>query len=477
MPSETTLNAKNLAGLGADRLAELLLELAEGDAAAKRGLRMELASRNGGDVGAEIRKRFTSLAKSRSFIDWRKIRDLAYDLDMQRTAIMTYVAPTKPADAFDLLWRMLEMAPKIYERCDDSNGTISNVMSSALEDLGAVAGQAKLQPGKLTERVFEGVCANNYGQFDGLIALMAEALGQQGLGLLKAKFEELEANPPAKPSKDERRIIGYGSGGPMYEDDFEARHHARTVKSALTDIADALGDVDGYIARFSDEDCTNPAIAAGIAERLLGIQRAEEAMAVLAGAEAKSQNGGHWPDWLRVKIDALDAMGRTDEAQAERWATFERTLSSAYLRAYLKRLPDFDDEEMESKALADASRYPSFHNALWFMIDWPAHAVAGELVLARHGEIDGNNYGLLTPAADALEQNYPLAATLLLRAMIDYTLDKAKSTRYGHAVRHMQTCEHLAKRVESFGDHAGHDAFVAGLRLRHGRKSGFWGAD
>jgi hypothetical protein len=54
MASETTLNAKNLAGLGADRLAELLLELAQGDAAAKRGLRMELASRNGGDVGRKF---------------------------------------------------------------------------------------------------------------------------------------------------------------------------------------------------------------------------------------------------------------------------------------------------------------------------------------------------------------------------------------------------------------------------------------
>jgi len=477
MPSETTLNAKNLAGLGADRLAELLLELAQGDAAAKRGLRMELVSRNGGDVGTEIRKRLKSIAKSRSFVDWRKIRKLAHDLDIQRTAIMTHVAPAKPAEAVDLLWRMLEMAPKIYERCDDSNGAIGSVISMTLDDLGSIAGSAKLEPGTLAERVFEGVCANDYGQFDGLIALMAEALGDDGLGVLKARFEEFSAKPPVKPSKEERRVIAFGSGGPMYEDDYVARHHARTVKSALTEISDALGDVDGYIARFSDEDRANPAIAAGIAERLLGVQRAEEAMAALAGAEDKSQNGGHWPDWLRVKIDVLDALGRADEAQAERWAIFERTLSSECLRSYLKHLPDFDDEEAESKALADVSLYPNFHHALSFMIDWPALDLAAEMVLARHGEIDGNIYSLLTPAADALEQSYPLAATLMLRAMVDYSLDNAKSTRYGYAARHLQTCEYLAKRIESFGDHAEHDAFVAGLRLRHGRKSGFWGAD
>ena len=125
----------------------------------------------------------------------------------------------------------------------------------------------------------------------------------------------------------------------------------------------------------------------------------------------------------------LDALGRADEAQAERWAIFERTLSSECLRSYLKHLPDFDDEEAESKALADVSLYPNFHHALSFMIDWPALDLAAEMVLARHGEIDGNIYSLLTPAADALEQSYPLAATLMLRAMVDYSLDNAKSTR------------------------------------------------
>jgi hypothetical protein len=396
---------------------------------------------------------------------------------MQRTAIVTHVAPTKPSDAFDLLWRMLEMAPKIYERCDDSNGTIGAVISMTLDDLSAISGQAKLEPSKLAERVVEGVCANEYGQFDGLIAMMATALGKHGLGLLRTRFEEMEANPLVKPDKAERRIIAYGTGGSMDEYDFEASHRARLVKSALTDIADALGDVDGYIARFSDEDRTNPAVSARIAERLLGVHRAEEAMAVLAGAEAKSQNGGHWPDWLRVKIDALDALGRTNEAQAQRWAAFERTLSSDYLRAYLKQLPDFDDEEAESKALAKAQQYANFHHALWFMLDWPALDFAAKLVLSRHDEIDGNIYELLTTAASALEQDYPLAATLMLRAMIGYALDRAKSTRYGHAARHLQTCEYLAKRIESFGDHGGHDTFVAGLRLRHGRKAGFWGAN
>jgi hypothetical protein len=44
---------------------------------------------------------------------------------MQRDAILKHVAPTRPDEAFDLLWRLLDLAPSIYERCDDSNGRLA----------------------------------------------------------------------------------------------------------------------------------------------------------------------------------------------------------------------------------------------------------------------------------------------------------------------------------------------------------------
>ncbi|WP_353228762.1 DUF6880 family protein [Novosphingobium sp.] len=477
MASEKTLNAKNLAALGAERLADLLLELATGDAAAKRRLRLELASRSGGsDVAAEIRKRLATIAKSRSFVDWRKIKPLAQDIEMQRAAIMDHVAPTNPVEAFDLLWRILTMAPSIYARCDDSNGVIGSVISLALADLGVVSVQARLAPATLADRVFQGVCANDHGQFDGLIALMAMPLGRDGLEILQARFSELAARPPARPRPDERRLIGLGNSGPLSDDDGDAGNHARTIQSALTEIADALGDVDAYAACFSAEERTNPAIAARIAQRLLGADRAVEAMSALGTAEPRFRKGGHWPDWQSVRIDTLDALGRSDDAQTERWAGFEQSLNADYLRAVIKRLPDFDDEEAEMRALAYVSAHPDFNQALAFLINWPAHDLAAKLVLARQGELDGNRYDVLTPAADALEQRHPFAATLMLRAMIDFSLIHARHKRYGHAARHLQTCEQLSKRIDDFGDRRDHAAYVAHLRRLHGRRSGFWNA-
>lgn len=477
MPSEKTFNAKNLAALGADRLAELLLELASGDAAAKRRLRLELASQSGGeDVVAEVRKRLATIAKSKSFVDWHKVRALAKDLEAQRTAIMKHVAPTKPADALDLLWRLLEIAPSIYERCDDSNGTIGDVMDEVLENLGEVAKSAKPSAEKLAERVFVSVCANDYAQFDGLIEEIAEALGKDGLGLLKGKFETLAGTPPVKPKGQERRVLAISSRGTIYEDDYAGDRHARLIRSALTEIADALGDVDGYAARFSDAEQANPAIAADIAERLLNAGRAPEALTALAKADPDAGRSRRWPDCERVRIAVLDELGRGAEAQAERWAIFERDLNADYLRAYLKGLPDFDDEDAETRAIAHAGDYAGFHQALAFLIEWPTHDAAAALILTRRGELDGDHYELLTPAADALDQRHPLAAMLMLRAMIDFALDRARSKRYGHAARHLKTCMYLSERIDDWRGHPDHDEWVAGLQLRHGRKTAFWNA-
>lgn len=476
MASDKTLNCKNLTALGAERLAELLLELTAGDAAAKRRLRLELASRSGGaDVALEVRKRLAAIGKSRSFVDWQKIRALAADLDMQREAILKHIAPTRPAEAFELLWRLLDLAPSIYERCDDSNGTIGGIMTEALNDAGTIAMEAKPDPSHLADRVLSAVNTNDYGQFDGVIGLMAGALGADGLALLKARFEEMAA-APVKPKAADQRVISISTHGPVLQDDFEARYKARRVQTALTEIADALGDVDGYAARFSAEERTNPKIAADIAERLLGSHRPADAMAALNVAASNSENGGHWPDWQRMRIDVLDALGQSGEAQSARWAMFEQNLSADYLRAHLKHLPDFDDEEAENRALDYVRGHSDFYRALGFLMEWPAHGLAAELVLQRHAELDGDHYWLLTSAAETLEQREPLAATLMLRSMIDFSLDRAKYKRYGHAARHLQTCFYLAKRIEDFGEHLDHATYVAGLKARHGRKSGFWNA-
>jgi hypothetical protein len=105
MVSRKTLNARNLEALGARRLAELLIEIGTGNAAAKRRLRLELASAESPAAAArEVRKRLTAIRRSRAFLDWRKRRDLVDDLETQRKTIVHQVAEADATEALDVMW-------------------------------------------------------------------------------------------------------------------------------------------------------------------------------------------------------------------------------------------------------------------------------------------------------------------------------------------------------------------------------------
>ena len=58
--------------------------------------------------------------------------------------------------------------------------------------------------------------------------------------------------------------------------------------------------------------------------------------------------------------------------------------------------------------------------------------------------------------------------------MVDFTLTKARSSRYRHAARHFLECASLASSIADFGAFETHGAYAARLKAEHGRKSGFW---
>jgi len=377
----------------------------------------------GGDIiAAEIGKRITALRSARSFIDWQKRREFVRDLDLQRAMIADRVAPTHADLALDLMWRFLDLAEPVINRVDDSTGSVGDVFRSACEDLGAIAVKAKPDPVGLADRVFTAVRANDYGVYDGLVPIMLPALGDAGAAHLKSRLAQALADRSKAGGRDWR---------------------ADAARRALQDIADSQADVDAYITLVPVAERSRPHAGAEIGRRLLAAGRAAEALAALEAARPKQRTAparddedlylagyGGGSAWEEAYIEALDATGQPEQAQRLRWAAFEDRLSSTQLRAHLKRLRDFDDVEAEDRAKQHALGFGSFSAALHFFQEWPDQAGAARLVLTRAPEIDGNLYFLLDPAAQLIEGKHPLAATLLRRAIIEDTLDGAKSTRY-----------------------------------------------
>lgn len=463
MPPKKTLNAKNLEALGAERLAELLIEISTGNAVTKRRLRLELAGQEGAaGVAREVRKRLATIARSRSLVEWHNQQSLIDDLETQRRAIVGQVAKRDPAEGLDLMWRFLELAPSVYERCEDG-GAPDGTFERAVNDLGEIAKAAQPDPTALADEGFRALTADSYGLSEPLIRALAPTLGRKGLEHLTRRLQADLSDNSMK-----RRL-------------------------ALMVIADVQGDADAWIAQYDAEKRKNPIIAAAIARRLLAANRAAEAMQALDATEHRAGDREDWDDWLFLqgfewedaRIEALEALGRHADAQQQRWTCFERWLSAEHLRAYLERLPDFDDLEAEERALDHARNFRKPLMALSFLVSWtaldrtsvasqPALDRAADLIARQGTNLDGNGYEILTAAADALSAKHPLAATLALRAMIDFALTRARSSRYKHAARHLTACAKLASAIDDFGAFESHDAYEARLRREHGRKSGFW---
>ncbi|PDT36865.1 hypothetical protein CO671_10680 [Rhizobium sp. M10] len=471
MAAKTTLNAKNLEALGAPRLAELLIEISTGSAAHKRRLRMELAGNQGStEVAREIRKRLGSIARAQSVIEWHKVKTVNADLETQRSAIVTVVAADDPKEAFDLIWQFLAVADSIFHRSNSSDTAFIETFHQACADAGVIARSAGIGIDVLADKVFTALQDNDHGQYDPLIAEMVPALGKDGLERLKGLLVQWLNEPEEKPADADRKIFDWGGSG---LNEIYAKQRQQAARIALQDIADAQDDVDAFIAQQPEETLKVPMVAIAISDRLLLAGRAEEALRILDGVDHRGRFEMPF-EWQEARAETLEALGRGEEAHAYRWQCFEQTLNGEHLRAFLRKLADFDDIEAEEKAFAFAHGYPDVHQALAFFLAWPAAAEAAKLVSRRQAELDGNLYELMTPAAEMLQEKHPLAATIVLRSMIGFALDYGRSSRYRHAARHLAECASLAPHIDDFGKTQPHDAYVNELNRQHGKKHGFW---
>jgi hypothetical protein len=443
------LSAESLERLGTARLAQLVLELSEGNVVVKRRLKIELSGPDG--AGRAVAKRLTTIGNSKSYIDWRKVRVVQGELLDQRAAILELVAPSDPGTALDLMWQFMALARPLLDRALDKNDLLVPMFRETLPMLVSLAVSAKPLPGVLAVHVKDALLDNGYATYDGLLEQISLVLGQEGLDSLKALVSA---------ALDEELPRG------------EKASHIRACSSALQAIADAQGDVDAFIEAFPPQTRNASAVSAQIGARLLKAGRAGEALAYLDASMDDIDKG--FAPWEAARADTLEALGRKDEAQAFRLACFHRNLNADLLRAYIRRLPDFDDEEALDQALVYAQDYPDLTKAITFLIDWPAHKQAAARIIKDGDQLDGNAYDWLSELGKTLEDNHPLAATLVRRAIVAFTLTNAKTKRYKYAARHIRACAKSAAHIDDWHGHDDHETWLTPLMAEHARKFGVW---
>lgn len=399
---------ENLARLGPERLSQLLMAEAELRPELKRRLRMELAGGQGpAHLAAELDKRLNSLATSRSRIGWRTRPAFLRELEDLRVQIAERLAALDRPMARERMWLFVGLARRTASRVRSRDEELAEVFRAGAESLGGLLGDADVEAS--AEALTQLILADPLGWTDRLGAVLDPAPP----ALATATLARFAAAPKAIPG---RAIL-------------------------LRQLADAAGDIDAFRATFTDEALASPGVAAEVARRLLAAGRVEEAGQALerAGPQRKaSRLFGARPasaeidfDWESVLIDYLEAAGRAEDAQAARWASFERTLSTERARAFVSRLPDFEDVEAETRAFALAAAHHDFGRGLAFLMEWPALPDAARMIQARPEEIRVSAENAELWAA-RLRARQPAAANLLLRKTAAQALRRgelATSTR------------------------------------------------
>ena len=533
MAGRSSLNAKNLEGLGAARLAALLMEVTEGNAAARRTLRLALAENSGPtELAQEVRKRLATLERSSRWLEGRELDALLADLERQRQVIVGAIAEQAPPLALELLWRFLELATSLLDRCDDSDDVVLRFFHRLSADLGALAGRVGQPAAALADQVAEVLLGSHMDQYDLLITHLAPALGAEGLRRLRGRMEaerpadgeggpqifgedeskpdqagedddedagvctrsdvydlytfhdpelieEMEDELYGEPEQEEEHWIG--SFEPVFEglDDDEhdpADRHQR-VRFALLAIADGLGDAQAYWAEYRDHHpaaLERPRIAARVARRLTAAGQPEQALALLEAVPLRrGPRSDGYRRWLDARLTALEALGRLEEAQRLRLDFALDRLSLPHLRDYLRLLPAFEDEPAREEALDAVLRHRNAPAALEFLHRWPDRRRTARLILERPDQLHGGDEDLLKSVVDVLEGSQPLAAAVCLRLMVEFILETGQSNRYNRAVRHLASCHRLAATIDDWGRIPHHNAYARDLVRAYGHRTGF----
>ena len=463
MAARTTLNTKNLEALGSPRLAELVLELVEGDAAAKRRARAELFVAVGPNEAAKfISKRLAAIRGAKSDLDKDQDIILGKELEGYRRMISERIGVQYPEIGLELVLQLLDLAPFVHFRQNHWYGSAEQVFQAAVQDLRDIAIAAETDHESLADHALRIILDDSAQNFRLLAVTLGPALGKDGLEHLKTRLKTIK-------EEDAEKICRYKFRNYIFK---------QQIAVGLRGIAFFQLDVDAFIRHFSKHDHALPEIAAALANHLIEADRAKDALKLLDAIDRKLDpvnftcNGRS-----EIKIRALDKLGRQKEAQDERLAIYRETFSSRILREYLKRLPDFEDIEAEERELDFAMSSNRTYSAFRLMLEWPDFDRAAKLVFRTQSEDVANLIEVPDHLLGDLELRHPLAVTIIYRCAIAENLALGGQGRVKLAAKLLLDCARLAPSVEDFEDYGNHDEYLDDLGSVRSSRSKLWRAE
>jgi hypothetical protein len=445
---------EHLKAKGIDALVEMIVDLAERDPALFRRLDMAAAVGRTDDktLEARLRKAIDAATRTRDFVDYREAAGWAAGVEEALDAV-TALAPGKHAgSALRLAAHAIARVEHAIGSIDDSDGHCGALLARARDIHLAACCAERPDPVQLARDLFARETRGHYDTFSGAASLYADALGEQGLAEYRRLAAEAWAKLPAQKA-------GRGAGRDVSTGHFH-------LVSILDFFAERDGDVQARID-LRAKDLSSPWRYLQLAEFCRAHGREEEAL--------RRAEEGLWvfederPDERLVffVVDMLSKAGRKTDAEAHLWRTFEKASS---IELYM-RLRKIGGKAASDRAIALLNtRLGEEKRSPW---QYPADLLIS--VLMREKRFDdawtavrkhGAQRGVKEALARATEATHPRAALEVYAGRIEELANMGGNPAYAEAAT-------LIARMAALRDNAEQSAYVADLKVRHGRKRNF----
>lgn len=396
----------------------------------------------------QISQKIAALKRSRRFVDWRGVRGFAFQLDQLLNDIEQNI--NNPKDGTELVLSFIKCDSSVFNRCDDSSGTIGEIFRYGATDLLIQFASRLDDKSWLADRLFKMMLQDDYGVRDSMLAFADQILPESEIRKLVKRFSEyagtLEDKYAIRSMLGNNQILAKCLNDPvLYE---------KTVLTAHPELV--------------------PAFIADIAEQYLKADAPETALDWLDRIKGHES---HQIDRIRkLRLDINAQLGNQAESENLAWTIFMNSRTQSNLDQLLEIVGQQDLEKIISKARQDILNEKRFSvTDTRFLIENKLVDDAENYILKHVNELEHQFYGHLLPIVEIMELNEKyLAATIIYRGLIKPIMDKAVSKNYRHAIRYMRRLDAFDTRITDWQNVLPHAEYQDEFRKQHFRKSSYW---
>ena len=417
-----------------ERLAKWLFQAALADDRLEKQLRMKLSS-----DPAALKKSLSALLRTGGFLDWRRSMDYAMQLDAPLD-ILESLLERDPDACFELADYAIKRLLRIYQRADDSSGSIGDRLRDFAQLHARAAARASITGPQLATRLFKFKELEDWNLFP--LDRYWDSLGSKGQAAYLRRVDKAVSALPDS-SKD---------------DDFSAQVDASQVVGWREEVARCQRDFDSLLDLLSRD------LSSGYDyEKIVRACRefGHDALA-LSWAERGLK---HHPDWRGMRsmlAEEYQRAGLDTEAQELLWEDFRhRPGTETWER--LQTVGADQWQRLRQQALDEIARRES-------QLGDGRHDVSLRLeLLMSEGALDealdlttaqAAAPNLLVRLAKAVASDHPQAAASLYCRAADAELPKANAHTYQKVVP-------LLKAVAQLDDSRNTRDWLAQIRTRY----------